>query len=326
MDPSIASLRHIPLAALPAFRDEADYRAYAGGDVLVVSARGRPGLQWSGWTPAALWFPVRGRLKLATADYGDDVTQGHLFVTEHGARVTLSVPERHDESCAVLLPPEALVDAGDCTPTELPHAFPERVEQAPVLLGPLLKLARRAGSGARFEAGDRVAVIDAVHELKRREQRHVPLVARCPGRCERHRRKHYLRLLRARLALETSRGVDCPLGRLARVANLSPTHFLRVYRRAFGHTPHEHMVHVRLAEAHRRLVATDQPIAEIGRALGFNRCAFTRAFRAYHGASPRELRALSGRRAGSRVARIDPGIPAAVQTRENQKDDCTTAP
>lgn len=145
-------------------------------------------------------------------------------------------------------------------------------------------------------------------------------MARCPGRSERHRRQLFIRLLRARLAIELQRGVDCGLARLAGIANLSPTHFLRVYRRVFGQTPHEYLVHVRLAEAHRRLLGSDQSIGEISRALGFNRCAFTRAFRAYHGTSPRALRASFSESAG-----IDRRI-RGVNQREIQKNDYTTAP
>lgn len=78
---------------------------------------------------------------------------------------------------------------------------------------------------------------------------------------------------------------------LARMAKLSPYHFLRSFRAVTGVTPHQWLLRARLRAAAEKLAATRAPVTEIALDVGFEDLSnFTRTFRAEFGASPREYR------------------------------------
>lgn len=306
------------LAGMPAFRDEADFGLRGGTRARVVVARGAGPSHLCTWAPASVWFVAHGRALLASGELAVELEPGIAFVAEHGARISVMADFGASAVCALLLPEPVVARCGLVELGRVvrgPLVLPELVREAPTLLGPLLRHARVALAPELDHGAPPVPLESLVRALVQRQSTWDGALARCPGRTERHRRHLFVRLARTRLALAHGGGVGFPLARLARIANLSPTHYLRVYRRVFGHTPHEHATHMRLSEAHRRLVATDQPVAEIGYALGFsNRCAFTRAFRAYHGAAPSVLRmrARAQRGAGGPGTAARRDVPLSV--------------
>jgi AraC-like DNA-binding protein len=81
------------------------------------------------------------------------------------------------------------------------------------------------------------------------------------------------------------------LARLARMAKLSPYHFLRTFKATTGVTPHQWLLRTRLRDAATRLAVTKQPVTEIALDVGFEDLSnFTRSFHAEFGASPRQYR------------------------------------
>jgi AraC family transcriptional regulator len=87
----------------------------------------------------------------------------------------------------------------------------------------------------------------------------------------------------------------CALADLAKLAGLSPYHFLRVFRATTGVTPHQHLLRVRLRAAAIGLVRTDTSVTEIALASGFDDLSnFTRSFRAEYGTSPLGYRRARG--------------------------------
>ena len=84
----------------------------------------------------------------------------------------------------------------------------------------------------------------------------------------------------------------CSLGDLARLAGLSPFHFLRVFRATTGLTPHQHLLRTRLRAAANHLARSDAPVTDIALAIGFEDLSnFTRTFRAEYRLSPLQYRA-----------------------------------
>jgi AraC-like DNA-binding protein len=78
---------------------------------------------------------------------------------------------------------------------------------------------------------------------------------------------------------------------LARMAHLSPYHFLRSFKATTGVTPHQWLLRARLRDAAERLVETNTPVTDIALDVGFEDLSnFTRSFRAEFDASPREFR------------------------------------
>jgi AraC-like DNA-binding protein len=79
---------------------------------------------------------------------------------------------------------------------------------------------------------------------------------------------------------------------LARAAHLSPAHFSREFRRAFGETPHQYLLTRRLERAAALLRNTDRGIMEICLAVGLRSVgSFTTSFGRAFGLSPTAYRA-----------------------------------
>jgi AraC-like DNA-binding protein len=79
---------------------------------------------------------------------------------------------------------------------------------------------------------------------------------------------------------------------LARAAYLSPAHFSREFRRAFGETPHQYLLTRRLERAAALLRNTDRSVADICLTVGLRSFgSFTTSFRRVYGVSPTAYRA-----------------------------------
>jgi AraC-like DNA-binding protein len=78
---------------------------------------------------------------------------------------------------------------------------------------------------------------------------------------------------------------------LAALAQLGPSHFAALFRRATGTGVLRYQTRPRMSRARELLDTTDQPIAEIARTLGYtDPFYFSRQFRAVHGTSPSDYR------------------------------------
>lgn len=78
---------------------------------------------------------------------------------------------------------------------------------------------------------------------------------------------------------------------LARAAHLSPAHFSREFRRAFGETPHQYLLTRRLERAAALLRNTDHSVAEICLEVGLRSVgSFTTSFRRAYGLTPTAYR------------------------------------
>jgi AraC-like DNA-binding protein len=79
---------------------------------------------------------------------------------------------------------------------------------------------------------------------------------------------------------------------LAAAAGLSPAHFSREFRRAFGESPHAYLLTRRLERAAALLRSTDRSVAEICLSVGLQSIgSFTTSFTRTYGRSPTAYRA-----------------------------------
>lgn len=104
------------------------------------------------------------------------------------------------------------------------------------------------------------------------------------------------RLTRARDRLRDSAEHTLDLDRLARIAELSPHHFLRVFRRTFGETPHECVTRLRIDRA-KAALREGQSVTDACFDVGFSSLgSFSSLFKRHVGVAPseyqRRLRAL----------------------------------
>lgn len=100
-----------------------------------------------------------------------------------------------------------------------------------------------------------------------------------------------------RRAVETALWIDAHADReidlvdAAVEAGLSPFHFLRVFTRVVGVTPHQYLVRARLRRAARLLVEGDSPVTDVAYESGFADLSnFMRSFRRAAGVTPRAFR------------------------------------
>jgi AraC family transcriptional regulator len=81
------------------------------------------------------------------------------------------------------------------------------------------------------------------------------------------------------------------LERAASEAGLSPFHFLRLFSRALGVSPHQYLLRARLRRAARLLVDPERPITDVALDVGFADLSnFIRTFRRAAGVSPSGFR------------------------------------
>ena len=108
------------------------------------------------------------------------------------------------------------------------------------------------------------------------------------------REEIYRRLYHARDYATALLHEPLTLDELARVAVMSPTHFLRVFRQAFGQTPHQFLTERRIERAKDLLRMTNRPVTDICLAVGFESLgSFSALFRRRVGVSPTAYRRLS---------------------------------
>jgi AraC-like DNA-binding protein len=99
-------------------------------------------------------------------------------------------------------------------------------------------------------------------------------------------------LLRAKDLIDARYREPLDVRALARSAHLSPAHFSREFRRAFGETPHQYLLTRRLERAAALLRHTDHSVAEICFAVGLQSVgSFTTSFGRTLGMSPTAYRA-----------------------------------
>ena len=121
------------------------------------------------------------------------------------------------------------------------------------------------------------------------------------------------RLLRARDRMDAACHEDWPVQRLAQVSCVSPAHFARSFKQAFGVPPHRYLLTRRIERAVGLLRDTDLPITEIALQTGWNSLGtFGRIFRDITGASPAAIRAQA-RAAASGLAQVPGCYLSAAQ-------------
>lgn len=77
------------------------------------------------------------------------------------------------------------------------------------------------------------------------------------------------------------------LASLAATAEMSPYHFLRSFKRAYGKPPHAYAMALRLERATELIQSTDAPLTDIAFEVGFGASSrLTEAFKRLHGVTP----------------------------------------
>ena len=86
-------------------------------------------------------------------------------------------------------------------------------------------------------------------------------------------------------------GANISLAAMAKIAGVSPNHFVLLFTKATGLTPHRYVLRARIDSAMSHLKNETLSIAEVSRLTGFRTQEhFTKVFRKIVGMTPREFR------------------------------------
>jgi AraC family transcriptional regulator len=97
--------------------------------------------------------------------------------------------------------------------------------------------------------------------------------------------------------VESNLSRDLTLRELAGIADLSPHHFARMFKRTIGSAPHRYVLEPRVERAKRMLRITDETLVEISLSTGFSsQSHFTNTFRRVVGATPTEFQRCTRKR------------------------------
>ena len=135
--------------------------------------------------------------------------------------------------------------------------------------------------------------------------RFTELVRSCKHDAPQARAADRRRIVETALWIDENSQEAIDLQKAAGQAGLSPFHFLRLFTRILGVTPHQYLVRSRLRRAARMLTDGDRLISDIAYESGFGDLSnFVRSFHRAAGVSPREFRQAAR---GERVAIRDRG-------------------
>ena len=152
-----------------------------------------------------------------------------------------------------------------------------------VVLGELAQAAAEGRSDVGLDEAGMLYAARAVALV-----RAAPPAARDVGPRERRR------AVEAALWIEANAHEEIDLGAAARRAGLSRFHFLRVFAKVLGVTPHQHLVRARLRRAARLLAHEACTVSDAAFEAGFGDLSnFVRTFRRAAGVSPRVYRRMA---------------------------------
>ena len=98
-------------------------------------------------------------------------------------------------------------------------------------------------------------------------------------------------MLRARDAMDRRYRDELDVAALARVACVSPAHFIRTFKATFGETPHRYLQRRRVERAMYLLRTTDTSVTDVCMEVGFSSLGtFSRTFTGIVGETPTRYR------------------------------------
>ena len=150
-------------------------------------------------------------------------------------------------------------------------------------MGVLGELAQSAASGAADAGLDEAGLAFAA--------RYFRLAAGAPAKPVAPSAADRRRAVEAALRIEAEAEAPHDLAGAAERAGLSAYHFLRVFAKVVGVTPHQYLLRARLRRAARLLAEEHRPVTDVAYESGFGDLSnFVRTFRRAAGVSPRAFR------------------------------------
>ena len=100
----------------------------------------------------------------------------------------------------------------------------------------------------------------------------------------------YRRIVLAKLFIDEHFAEQIELSQIAGEASFSKFHFIRLFKMAYGKTPHQYLTHVRIAKA-KLFLKAEMPITEVCFSVGFDsESSFTHLFKRITKSTPSAYR------------------------------------
>lgn len=282
----------------------------AGWPNLVIHARGR-GVEYSEHeAPLSIKCVFKGQEVHEVGGVRYAVDEGSYLLLNHGQRYSSRISSEHEaETFSIFFqrefteqalrswldPVDHLLQDPDAAGKQ-PVDFVESLyPRAPALSRILLELRQESDIGHLDGAWLDEYLYSILGHLWSRHADLLRRIEALPAVRRSTRIEQYRRLRRARDFIDANLVGELPLAEIAHVACLSPFHLLRLFKGAFGRTPHQYATDRRLRRARTLVLGTDLPISEICNQVGYESLgSFSYRFKRHFGASPRQLRSEHG--------------------------------
>lgn len=212
-----------------------------------------------------------------------DMLPGSILIGHPGDEYTCTHDhyDGGDECLCFKLKPELVETVGDNAENWRRGAVAPRAEF--MVLGALAEAAAVGDSNVALEEAG-LALVAKVAALATGD-RHGTRKIRAQDR---------RRIVAAAHWIEEHAQEEIDLAAAGRATGLSAFHFLRLFAKVVGVTPHQYLIRARLRRAARLLSEGDQPITDIAFEIGFGDLSnFVRTFHRAAGVSPRAFRRLA---------------------------------
>jgi AraC-like DNA-binding protein len=222
---------------------------------------------------------------------------GSLLLADPGKQYEVSHEHCGGDRCLIFRFNEAVFDALAGSPRREGRGYFKR------LVLPPLSRADAVRALAQRRLGDRGATLGLEQlglELAALALEHAGAAGRLPLPLPGSGRRARDAVFGAVALLERASGdAEVRLVDLAQSAELSPFHFLRLFKRELGVTPYRYLVQARLRRALSMLTQTERAITDIAYEVGFGDLSnFINAFRREFGCSPRRFRRAAASSSG----------------------------
>lgn len=249
---------------------------YGEGKGCILDVRGEA---------SGAWIPLRGGLQVQNTSLRHSVRVKEILTTERDSHVR-AIGHGNSRWLAILGGKRAWELLLADTPAAGVQLLPETHRADRLMRRTAITLVR-SPSGS-FSESSVYAIADRIAIL---QSSLMEAIDRCPGRTYANKLQAFLRLQRVRNFISACCDQEIDNDALARMANYSPTHFIRIFNEVFFETPHAYLVKHRLQRAERLLLSGNLAVTEVALASGFeNRSAFSRLFRKRFGTTASEAR------------------------------------
>jgi AraC-like DNA-binding protein len=240
----------------------------------------------------AQWLPIWGETQLSAPRWQCTLHRGDIHVADFTRPYEASISA--NGACVVIATLSGYRSRQSQTRSYSPAAwkpFPATYRGCDSLVRRFLSVVRRAVGGiTQFDRQSvRYALLQLVDEM---EEELTDAISSCPGISLKRRRETLYRMLCARNVIEFTTTNDVDILEVAREANYSIGHFIKIFYAIFGETPYASFIRKRIENAKAMLLTSDLGVGEIAQASGFfSPASFSRAMKQQTGTSATQFRA-----------------------------------